>query len=137
MNCGFEDTLVLHEILEKYNYDFGQALPEYSIIRNPDAEAIIDLAMHNYIEMRAHVNSNLYLLRKRVDGWLNWLLPNTWIPLYSMTTFSRIRYHQVIEKKKQQDKIITGVLSSSLVCAMLAIFYSAKRVKTDAVLAFG
>ena len=82
MNCGFEDTLVLHEILDKFQYNFEQALPEYSIIRNPDAEAIIDLAMHNYIEMRAHVNSRVYLLRKKLDGWLNWLMPSMFFFIY-------------------------------------------------------
>ncbi|EDO45186.1 predicted protein [Nematostella vectensis] len=51
MNCGFEDCLVLNEILDKHNDNLGAALEEYSMVRNPDAEAMCDLAMYNYIEV--------------------------------------------------------------------------------------
>jgi len=135
MNCGFEDCLVLHDIMEKHEYNFGAALAEYTTFRNPDAEAIIDLAMYNYIEMRAHVNSRVYLLRKRIDGILNSLFPHWWIPLYSMTTFSRIRYHKVIESKGRQDKIITGVLCGSVFGVLVGVAVVMKRFNFAATLA--
>jgi len=109
MNCGFEDCLVLDEILNKNNWDLKKSLPEYSSTRNPDAEAIVDLAMYNYIEMRSHVNSRLFAIRKKVDGFGNWLMPDRWVPLYTMVTFSRIPYHKVIERSAKQDKIITYI----------------------------
>ena len=52
MNCGMEDCLVLEDALDKYGDDLGLALEEYSRNRNPDAEAMCDLAMYNYIEVR-------------------------------------------------------------------------------------
>jgi len=111
MNCGFEDCLVFHSILDKHPNNVEEALTEYSKTRNPDAEAIIDLAMYNYIEMRSHVNSPLFALRKKLDGLLNMLFPNYWIPLYTMTTFTRIPYHEVIEKSKRQDEIVKRVFT--------------------------
>ena len=111
MNCGFEDCLVLHTILDKHNGDFAAALEEYSATRNPDAEAIIDLAMYNYLEMRDHVNSKLFVLRKHFDNLLHWAFPDSWIPLYTMTTFTQIRYHKVIEKSKRQDKIVKWTMN--------------------------
>ena len=47
-----EDVLVLTEMMEKYPNDRLKAFEEYSKHRNPDAEAMCDLAMYNYIEVR-------------------------------------------------------------------------------------
>jgi kynurenine 3-monooxygenase len=47
-----------------------------------------------------------YILRKKLDTFLNKIFPESWMPLYSMVTFSRIRYSQVIEKRQQQDEVI-------------------------------
>ncbi|XP_071549327.1 kynurenine 3-monooxygenase isoform X1 [Panulirus ornatus] len=110
MNCGMEDCVVLNEIMDQYNDDLTQVLPAYSKHRNPDAEAIADLAMYNYIEMRDLVNSKLFLMRKKVDDFLCFWFPNTWIPLYTMVTFSRERYHLCISKKKWQDEILRKLL---------------------------
>jgi len=109
MNCGMEDCLVLNELLDEFGNDLSLALPAYSVTRNPDAEAIVDLAMYNYVEMRDHVNTRAYLFRKKVDNLLNVLLPKTWVPLYSMVTFSREPYHKCIEKKEWQDKTLGRV----------------------------
>ncbi|XP_057304327.1 kynurenine 3-monooxygenase-like [Hydractinia symbiolongicarpus] len=126
MNCGFEDCLVLDEMLDKFGSNMNHALAEYSTFRNPDAEAIIDLAMYNYMEMRAHVNSPLFVLRKRFDNFLHWLVPNYWVPLYTMTTFSRIRYHEVVERSKRQDKIVNCLLVSSgaifIICGTVFLY---------------
>ncbi|XP_056291949.1 kynurenine 3-monooxygenase [Pseudoliparis swirei] len=84
MNAGFEDCLVFGEIMDQMDEDFSAVLPEYSRVRVPDDHAIADLAMYNYIEMRAHVNSNWFLFRKRVDDLLHFLLPKTVVPLYTM-----------------------------------------------------
>ena len=51
MNCGMEDCLVLEDALDKNNMDIGLALEDYSKTRNPDAEAMCDLAMYNYVEV--------------------------------------------------------------------------------------
>uniref|UniRef100_A0A8D0HGR4 L-amino-acid oxidase n=1 Tax=Sphenodon punctatus TaxID=8508 RepID=A0A8D0HGR4_SPHPU len=63
---------------------FSVCLPEFSRLRVPDDHAISDLAMYNYIEMRAHVNSTWFIFRKYIDNFLNALLPSTIIPLYTM-----------------------------------------------------
>eukprot|EP01137_Pigoraptor_chileana_P019073 Opistho-2@79581 len=108
MNCGFEDLLVLDEILDETNDDLMAALPEYSCRRNPDAEAILDLALANYVEMRHKVASRAFLIRKKVDGVLNRIFPRTFIPLYSMVTFSRIPYAEVIRRAERQDALVTA-----------------------------
>ncbi|KAG8444524.1 hypothetical protein GDO86_009619, partial [Hymenochirus boettgeri] len=106
INAGFEDCLVFSELMEQYENNFRICLPEFSRLRVPDAHALSDLAMYNYKEMRVHVNSKWFRLRKRVDNILNMLMPRTFIPLYTMVTFSGIRYHEVVLRWKWQNKVI-------------------------------
>ncbi|XP_061142011.1 kynurenine 3-monooxygenase [Syngnathus typhle] len=119
MNAGFEDCIVFDEIMEQFNEDFSAVLPEYSRVRVPDDHAIADLAMYNYIEMRAHVNSKWFLFRKRVDNILHFLMPKTIIPLYTMVTFTRTRYHEAVNRWHWQDKVINRGLFFAATGAIL------------------
>lgn len=122
MNCGFEDCLVLDELIEK-NLDTmrehailgGQVgrtkivetletiLTQYSANRQPNGIAMGDLAMYNYIEMRDLVNTWKFRLRKKLDNMLFGLFPNSWVPLYTMVTFTRIPVDQCVRLRAQQD----------------------------------
>ncbi|XP_064601274.1 kynurenine 3-monooxygenase-like [Liolophura sinensis] len=119
MNAGFEDCLLFDELLDKYHNDLSKVLAEYTRIRSVDAKAICDLAMYNYVEMRESVNSKLFLLRKKLDNLLHWLFPNYWIPLYTMVSFTRTRYHEAIEKRKWQDKILSACTRVSVLMTIV------------------
>ena len=113
MNCGFEDCVVLDDLLtggeaEEEGEGLAQAFADFQRIRSQDHHVICDLAMYNYTEMRHLVNSASFLLRKRIDLLLNRLFPRSWIPLYQMVTFTRIPYHECLERKRQQDSLLTG-----------------------------
>ncbi|XP_055757943.1 kynurenine 3-monooxygenase-like [Salvelinus fontinalis] len=118
MNAGFEDCLVFNEIMDQLNEDFSAVLPEYTRVRVPDDHAIADLAMYNYVEMRAHVNSKWFLFRKYVDNFLHIIMPRTIIPLYTMVTFTRTRYHKAVKRWHWQDKVINQGL---LFCAAVTV----------------
>ncbi|KAI1894566.1 hypothetical protein AGOR_G00117100 [Albula goreensis] len=118
MNAGFEDCLVFNEVMDQFNEDFSAVLKEYTRVRVPDDHAIADLAMYNYIEMRAHVNSKWFIFRKYVDNFLHFLMPKTIIPLYTMVTFSRIRYHEAVKLWHWQDKVINRGLS---ICGVMLV----------------
>ena len=63
-----------------------KVLAEYNNVRVKDSHAICDLAMDNYEEMRKSVNSKWFLLRKAADNFLHKLMPNIWVPLYTMVS---------------------------------------------------
>ncbi|KAM6217442.1 kynurenine 3-monooxygenase [Rhynchocyon petersi] len=107
MNAGFEDCLVFDELMDKFSNDFSLCLPEFSRFRIPDDHAISDLSMYNYIEMRAHVNSRWFIFQKNIERCLHALMPSTFIPLYTMVTFSRIRYHEAVLRWHWQKKVIS------------------------------
>ncbi|CAD5231926.1 unnamed protein product [Bursaphelenchus xylophilus] len=106
MNCGFEDCLILHEIINEENGDLVKAARTYSERRWNDAHTINDLAMYNYNELKHLVNTRGYKLRKKLDLCLNKYLGQRWTPLYSMVTFTRTPYHKVVENRKRQDQIL-------------------------------
>uniref|UniRef100_A0A673XCR3 Kynurenine 3-monooxygenase n=1 Tax=Salmo trutta TaxID=8032 RepID=A0A673XCR3_SALTR len=114
MNAGFEDCLVFNEIMDQLNEDFSAVLPEYTRVRVPDDHAIADLAMYNYVEMRSHVNSKWFLFRKYIDNFLHIIMPRTIIPLYTMVTFTRTRYHEAVKRWHWQDKVRNDIVHSSL-----------------------
>uniref|UniRef100_A0A7N6BMU1 FAD-binding domain-containing protein n=1 Tax=Anabas testudineus TaxID=64144 RepID=A0A7N6BMU1_ANATE len=105
------------------NTKWSAVLPEYSRVRVPDDHAIADLAMYNYIEMRAHVNSKWFLFRKHVDNLLHFLMPKTIIPLYTMVTFTRTRYHEAVQRWHWQNKVINRGLLMSVSGAVLGGSY--------------
>nr|CAD7452062.1 unnamed protein product [Timema tahoe] len=108
MNAGFEDCRLLDELMERHNDDLSLVLPEFSQTRNEDAEAICDLAMYNYIEMRDLVNKRSFLWRKKLDELLFWLFPRQWVPLYTSVTFSNMSYTKCLSNKQWQDKGVSG-----------------------------
>jgi len=132
MNCGMEDCLVLEDALEKNNMDLTLALKQYSETRNPDAEAMCDLAMYNYVEMRDLVNKKSFLVRKKLDNFLHWLLPTSWVPLYTSVTFSRMRYHKCVSNRAWQDSAL-GKISSlfgifGLACSVWFVSFSCPEI---------
>jgi kynurenine 3-monooxygenase len=83
----------------------------FSELRQPDGDAIADLALRNFIEMRDLVADERFLLRKKIEKALNEKHPAKWIPLYSMVTFSQMRYSDALAYGKNHDRIMDEVLS--------------------------
>ncbi|XP_042327384.1 kynurenine 3-monooxygenase isoform X2 [Sceloporus undulatus] len=134
MNAGFEDCLVFDELMERFQNDFCACLPEFSRLRVPDDHAISDLSMYNYIEMREHVNSKWFIFRKQIFNFLHALFPSTIIPLYTMVTFSRIRYHEAVQRSKWQDKVINrGLFFIVAATALSGIYLSRNVIKQQTV----
>lgn len=132
MNCGMEDCRVLDEAFDRNGDDISKALEDYSKQRNPDAEAMCDLAMYNYIEMRDLVNKKSFLLRKKLDNLLHWMFPSWWVPLYTSVTFTRMRYHHCVSNKAWQDEALQKISTIVGVSGLLAVFLLA-RYQTSSV----
>lgn len=110
MNAGFEDCTVLHELMIKHNENWPAIFKEYSITRKPDGDALQDLSLGNYIEMRDLVGDPEFLLRKKIEAKFSKLYPDKWMPLYSQVTFSNIRYSVAYNQGQVQSKIMAEVM---------------------------
>jgi len=112
MNCGFEDCAVLNSLIEKHNDNWSAILPEYQLLRKPDGDAIADLALNNFVEMRDKVADPKFLLQKKIEAAFNKKYPDKWIPLYSQVTFSpQIRYSEALVNGQRQDAIMQQVMA--------------------------
>ncbi len=111
MNAGFEDCRILNELLNQFTDDWKKVLPEFQQSRKQDADAIAQLALDNFIEMRDLVADADFLLRKKIEARLHQLFPTQWIPLYSMVTFhDSMPYSIAYETGKKQKKIMDEVM---------------------------
>jgi len=111
MNCGFEDCRVLDELMEKHGEDWHKILEEYQALRKPDGDAIADLAIGNFTEMRAKTADPSFLLQKKIEARLHDKYPDKWIPAYSQVTFSPdIRYSEALQRGQRQEAIMQEVM---------------------------
>ncbi len=123
MNCGFEDCTVLEQIMERHFSEQSKALhandreiwrnitKEFQQARKPNADAIADLAVANFIEMRDLVTHPDFILQKKIEARFSALHPDLWIPLYSMVTFSDIPYSKALAMGAKQDAVMKKILA--------------------------
>jgi kynurenine 3-monooxygenase len=113
MNCGFEDCSVLNGLLQQYNDDWKPVLQEFQRLRKPDADAIADLAVNNFTEMRDKTADPKFLLQKKIEAKLHEKYPDKWIPAYSQVTFSpHIRYSEALRNSQRQEMIMQDVMQT-------------------------
>jgi len=116
MNCGFEDCFVLDGLIDKYGTTSWDLIFEkFQKMRKPDTDAISQLALENFVEMRDSVSDPKFAIRKKIEAKLHELYPNEWIPLYTMVTFSDIPYAEAYAQGKIQDRIMNKVMSDPLI----------------------
>lgn len=112
MNCGFEDCSVLNSLIIKHDGHWKNILDEYQQLRKPDADAICDLALNNFVEMRDKVANPKFLLQKKIEANFSNKYPGKWIPLYSQVTFSpQIRYSEALVNGQKQEAIMQQVMA--------------------------
>ena len=112
MNCGFEDCVVLNELIDKHSENWEKILTEYQELRKPDGDAIADLAIANFVEMRDKTADPKFLLQKKIEARFSEKYPDKWTPLYSMVTYSpNIRYSTALKEGLRQEKIMEQIMS--------------------------
>ncbi|HET9367671.1 MAG TPA: NAD(P)/FAD-dependent oxidoreductase [Candidatus Udaeobacter sp.] len=106
MNAAFEDCVVLDECLAQFPQDRQRAFAEYFQRRKENADALADLALENFIEMRDKTASRAFRAKKKLDHFLEATLPGIYLPLYTMVTFTRIPYAEAARRAGLQDRIV-------------------------------
>ncbi|MBK8914620.1 MAG: FAD-dependent monooxygenase [Phycisphaerales bacterium] len=120
-NCAFEDCDELRRCLRERD-SREQAFAEYQRRRRPNSEAIADLAIANFVEMRDKTAAPAFraykMLERRLHGWL----PGVFVPLYTMISFTRIPYAQARARAKRQEQLlIVGTAALLLILLWIAL----------------
>ena len=111
MNCGFEDCVVLNALIDKHKENWPEILEEYQNLRKVDGDAIADLAIANFVEMRDKTADPQFLLQKKIEAAFSEKYPQKWTPLYSMVTYSpHIRYSTAQREGAKQQAIMDKIM---------------------------
>ncbi|PIP93000.1 MAG: kynurenine 3-monooxygenase [Bdellovibrio sp. CG12_big_fil_rev_8_21_14_0_65_39_13] len=106
MNCGFEDISTLVEILDQCGNNWGEALQIYSQNQKKNADAIADMAIENFVEMKDKVGDAQFLFRKMVDGLLEKEFSDIYRTRYAMVTYTLVPYSITQQAGLIQNKIL-------------------------------
>ena len=110
MNCGFEDCAVLDDLLERAGPqdppDWAGAFDAFVASRVPNADAIADMAVENFLEMRDRVADPSFLLKKAVEKLLEARFPGRYVPRYSLVSFSNAPYRFALDVGVIQGRML-------------------------------
>lgn len=124
MNLTFEDCVVLDQVLENFAADWAAIFEIFENEQIKNANAIADMALENYVEMRDTVREPKHLLRRDLAFALEKRLPNRFIPRYSM-----IMFHAEIPYAVAQSR---GILQQTLLEELTECAESMDDVDLDA-----
>ena len=119
-NCGFEDVVALDRCLEETRGDWGAALPLFERRRKADSEAIAQMALANFVEMRDKVASPTFRLVKKAEHALMHALPGSYLSRYELVSFSTAPYAWVQRRIRRQQRLVGGAVGVVLAGAVAA-----------------
>ncbi|MFT4698244.1 MAG: kynurenine 3-monooxygenase [Flavobacteriaceae bacterium] len=118
MNASFEDVVVFDEVLAQFEEDLSKGntswkhiFKAYENIRKKDADAIADLAIDNFHEMKEHTANPLFQQKRKLEVAFEENFPSEYSSKYSLVTFNEnIPYSEAMKKGRAQDKAILNLL---------------------------
>lgn len=105
MNCAFEDCVALADTLDR-DSGLAAAFAAFEAERKPNARAIQQMAIENYLEMRDRVDDADYLLQRELERILQQRHADRFVPHYAMVTFMRIPYATALARSKVQRELL-------------------------------
>ena len=120
MNASFEDVYVFDNVLNQFEGDWSTVFSEFQKQRKIDTDAIADLAIDNYYEMRDHVANPLFKEKRIVEMNLEKYFPTEYFSKYSLVTFNEyIGYHEAMTKGRAQDKVLLKMAENPMYSSSL------------------
>ncbi len=112
MIASFEDVVVLDKYIEKYEGDWKTIFSEYQKERKVDTDAIADLAIDNFSEMKEHTATPLFQQKRKLEIAFEENYPEQYNSKYSLVTFNEnIPYSVAMRRGRAQDKAILNLLA--------------------------
>lgn len=124
-NAAFEDCNEFVDALANHPHDLERAIREFESARIDNANAIADLALQNFIEMRDHTGNKIRRVQKKGSQLLGGVVPALWTPLYDMVSFTTTPYAEARTKARRQAVVLTSAAVVFLVLlAIIALIWS-------------
>jgi len=131
MNASFEDVVVFDETLEKFgDQDWGKIFKEFEKARKPDTDAIADLAVDNFHEMKEHTAHPMFQEKRKLETAFEKEFPKDYYSKYSLVTFNEnIGYREAMLRGRAQNKAILNLLDDGLLPDTLSLKAKLEKVK--------
>lgn len=113
MNSGFEDCTVLLGLLRKHHGNWASCLEEFDQTQRPNANAIADMALENWVEMRDKVGDAKFLLRKKVESALEERHPGLYKSRYGLITYTLVPYSVAQKVGRIQENFLGGLCAQA------------------------
>jgi kynurenine 3-monooxygenase len=127
MNAAFEDCVVFDECLapckDPANVPWTDVFAEYERRRKPHTDALAELALGNFIEMRDRTASRAFRAYKAYERTMQRLLPRWYTPLYTLVTFTRAPYADAVARARRQNRTVCAVLIALGVSLLLLMTF--------------
>jgi kynurenine 3-monooxygenase len=112
MNASFEDVVEFDAILDNHKGDWETVFKVYESTRKKDTDAIADLAIDNFHEMKDHVANPIFQKKRKLEMALEEQFPEDYFSKYSLVTFNEnIGYREAMLRGRAQDKAILNMLT--------------------------
>lgn len=146
MNASFEDVVVFDEILEKYvpsqpslreGVNWEEIFKKYEALRKKDTDAIADLAVDNFHEMKEHTAMEIFQRKRKLETAFEAEFPEEYYSKYSLVTFKEsITYSEALKRGRAQDKAILNLLDDGKIKDEMLLKEKLELVKkeTEAIL---
>ncbi|MDY7393907.1 NAD(P)/FAD-dependent oxidoreductase [Aureibaculum sp. 2210JD6-5] len=143
MNASFEDVVEFDKFLDD-DKDLSADKAGWETIfkafeksRKKDTDAIADLAIDNFHEMKGHVNNVIFREKRNLEMALEKNFPEEYSSKYSLVTFNEnIGYYEAMTRGRAQDKALLNMIADHDISTTLDITKEEletvlKKVKTE------
>lgn len=120
-NAAFEDVVELDRCLDETDDDWARALPLFQERRQANSEAIAQMALANFVEMRDKVASPVYQAQKKLEHVLERALPGRYVSRYELVSFTTTPYAQVQRRVRRQQRILGAAIGGATLLAGAAL----------------
>ena len=103
MNAGFEDVTLLSGMLTG---DWERDFARFAEARKPDTDAIADLAVENFVEMRDKVADPQFLRMREIEHELQERMGGRYLTRYQLVTFTRVPYRVALRAGEIQARLL-------------------------------
>ena len=112
MNASFEDVVEFDAVLDENLDSWEATFKTYEKRRKKDTDAIADLAIDNFHEMKGHVNQVIFQEKRKLEMALEKQFPEDYASKYALVTFNEdIGYREAMLRGRAQDKAILNLLA--------------------------
>ncbi|MCI0703450.1 MAG: FAD-dependent monooxygenase [Planctomycetia bacterium] len=131
MNCAFEDCEVLLGLFDQFGGKWEDIFPRFFEARKKNADAIAQLALDNFIEMRDTSGDPRFALKRQLEHQLEERYPGRFFSKYAMVSFHRFPYAEALARGRVQDRILMDVCSRASSLAEIDLDATFTRLQSE------